>query len=197
MTAQIHDSFIFKDQEYSIVGVNGQGLFDPVQYGLNPLGLCSACWRGYLCQYSLKENLLHLNWLRINIGSSNSNNSDVKEWPVINGVHPTKPPEDYPIFDSIYQNLNLPIKFSGGILLGNGFISELYVHMGFHPAWKFQTVHELIFKKGTVQEIREVSQRVAEIRKKMLTNSPAWEVNADSHQLEEWIRSTFQLDYQL
>ncbi len=131
MTVHIHDSLLYKGQEYSIVGINGQGLFHPQDYGWQPLGISSACWRGFLCQYLLKDNRLYLNWLRINRGHH------AQPAPVINGVYPEAPPEDYPVFDTFYPNLHLEIHFSGGMLLGMGFIPELYVHMGLHPAWKF------------------------------------------------------------
>jgi hypothetical protein len=197
MTAQIHDSFLFNDKEYSIVGVNGDGLFDPFDFQLRPLGLCSACWRGYLCQYTLKDNKILIKWLRINLEHSDQNQSEFNQWPVINGVSPGKPHEDYPMFDTVYQNLDLPIAFSGGILLAEGFISELYVHMGFHPAWKFRTVYELLFKNGIVQEIRDVSQRVAEIREMLQHKSLEWDGKGGREKLEEWIKSTFRLDYHL
>lgn len=191
MTAQIHDSFLFKDQEYSIVGVNGQGLFCPMDYGLDPLGLCSACWRGFLCQYFLKNGRLYLNWLRIN------RSYDAQTAPVVNGVHPESPPEDYPIFDTYYKNLNLEIMFSGGMLLGTGFIHELYAHMGFHPAWKFETVYELIFNKGIVEEIWDVSEKVTKIRNGMLEKSSDQKNINDDETLMNWIKSTFRLDYRL
>lgn len=35
MTAQIPDTLLLQDQTFSIVGVNGQGLFDPLMPGAN------------------------------------------------------------------------------------------------------------------------------------------------------------------
>jgi len=197
MTAQIHDSFLFNEKEFSIAGVNGEGLFDPLDYDLQPQGSCSACWRGFLCQYVLIENKLLLKWLRINLGRDDDRPETSDLWPKINGVVPAKPHEDYPIFDTVYQNLDLPIAFSGGILLGDNFISELYVHMGFHPAWKFRTVHELLFNNGTIQEIREVSSQVAEIKEMMLKKPLDWNGTGGREKLDEWIKSTFRLDYHL
>ena len=197
MTAQIHDSFLFKDQEYSIVGVNGKGLFDPLDYDLRPQGLCSACWRGFLSQYVLTGDKLLLKWLRINLGSGDDKRETSDLWPEINGVAPAKPREDYPIFDTVYQNLDLPIAFSGGILLGEHFIHELYVHMGFHPAWKFRTVLELLFNDGNAQEIWDVSPRLAEIREVMLKKPHDWDGTGGREKMDEWIRSTFRLDYRV
>ena len=69
--------------------------------------------------------------------------------------------------------------------------------MGFHPAWKFRTVYELLFKNGTIHEIRDVSLRVAEIRKMMLQKPIDWNGHGGRDKLEEWIKSTFRLDYRL
>lgn len=49
-----------------------------------------------------------------------------------------------------YEFKDVPL--SGGLLLGEGFIQELYVHMGFHPAWKYLHVIELIFEGGQLHK---------------------------------------------
>lgn len=57
---------------------------------------------------------------------------------------------------------NAVIPFSSGLLLGDGFIRELYVHMGFHPAWKFERVVELIFEGGQLTRSHDRSEQLAE-----------------------------------
>lgn len=69
--------------------------------------------------------------------------------------------------------------------------------MGFHPAWKFETVIELIFKNGFATEIRNVSERIAEIRNNMLKKPFNGKNLNDSESLKKWIESTFRLDYHL
>lgn len=51
-----------------------------------------------------------------------------------------------------YEFKDVPIPLSGGLLLGEGFIQELYAHMGFHPAWKCLHVIELIFEGGQLHK---------------------------------------------
>jgi hypothetical protein len=36
--------------------------------------------------------------------------------------------------------------------------------MGFHPAWKYKTVIELIFEEGMLKQVFDRSRRMAEIR---------------------------------
>lgn len=67
-------------------------------------------------------------------------------------------------FDYRYENMQLPIPFSGGILVGRSFIESLYVHMGYHPPWKFRTVRELIFFNGMLMKDRNKSPAMTKIR---------------------------------
>ena len=70
-----------------------------------------------------------------------------------------------------YDGLREPIRFSGGLLLGEGFIEKLYVHMGFHPAWKYKTVREVIFEEGRVTEDLDRSREMKDLRAR-LTSEP-------------------------
>ena len=67
MVAQIPDKLLLNDQELFIVAVNGAGLFNPANYGLEPGPAYTACWRGYLCQYALCEGRLVLDDLQLSL----------------------------------------------------------------------------------------------------------------------------------
>ncbi|BDZ71293.1 hypothetical protein GCM10025861_18100 [Methanobacterium petrolearium] len=48
------------------------------------------------------------------------------------------------------------------------YLTPLFVedtHRGFHPAWKFEEVNELIFHDGKLTEKKDVSDKLAEVRK--------------------------------
>ena len=45
--------------------------------------------------------------------------------------------------------------------LADGFIQNLYVHMGFHPAWKYREVHELLFEDGRLLHAQDRSAAMA------------------------------------
>ena len=53
-------------------------------------------------------------------------------------------------------------------MIANGFIDDLYEHMGFHPAWKYTNVVELIFAKGILRQQFDRSERMADIRQGVL-----------------------------
>lgn len=189
ITAQFSDIFLMENKKYDIAGVNGE-LFVPEKFGMRPIGVITACWRGYVATYALLEDILVLNNLNVSLGKFTDNKFFPEIGPEINGI---KPLNDSNSFNNFYKDLNLPIKLSGGILIANGFIAELYVHMGFHPAWKYKEVHELIFDEGKLKEKRNLSSKMAQIREE-LADTPLRPV-LDEVKLSEWIDSTFRLDY--
>jgi hypothetical protein len=93
-----------------------------------------------------------------------------------------------------YRNIGKEVLFEGGMLLGAGFISELYVHMGFHPAWKFECVHELIFENGILMEAYDRSETIAAYRERM-KGLPLDPGITDERVIKDWIDECFSLDY--
>ena len=84
--------------------------------------------------------------------------------PAINGVAPTAPEERWAGFNVVYEDLRLPVSFTGEMLIGDRFVRELYVHMGFHPAWKYRDVLKLTFERGRLIDKRDVRAEMAQLR---------------------------------
>jgi hypothetical protein len=152
---------------------------------MDPIGMCSACWRGYLAIYSLNDDKLVLNKLEINLVKIKESEFNAITGPEINGVKPQLNPHHH--LNNTYEDLNFPLNFTGGILLGKDFIQELYVHMGFHPAWKYEKVYELVFQEGKLIEKRNMTVKMAEIRNK-LADKPL-KPDLGEQDLQEWIQS--------
>jgi hypothetical protein len=180
MTAQMHDAFLFQDQKFSLLGFASEGLFHPSEYGMQPLPSVTSCWRGYVCTYKIFSSRLLLDTLQVNLS---------QEGPAIQNIRPEFPARD--MFNNVYHELDLPMDYSGGMLIADGFIRELYVHMGFHPAWKYETAFELVFSHGVLLETKEVSQRMAELRSEMTQKPLQPGPTTPRQKLEEWIASTF------
>ncbi len=194
MTAQIDDIFIYQANPYAIAGIsNPDALFDPKTVGLHPMSHSTACWRGYQCIYGIEDGRLVL--LEFSV-----NTSEIIHAPPRSGlttrfkyVEPPKIGECVPQkyggrFEYEYENFNFEIDYSGGILLATGFIEELYEHMGFAPAWKYEEVHELIFEHGLLVSNADVSDKVAELREKMKNAEPY-------SSCIEWIHECFSREY--
>ena len=86
-----------------------------------------------------------------------------------------------------YENLEYPIAFTGGLLLGRGFINDTYVRMGFHPAYGFRHVVELWLNEGQVVTRVDRSREMEEVRITMVRGD--WN---GTHSLPEWIESCFE-----
>ncbi|MBU1099227.1 MAG: hypothetical protein KKA84_02400 [Bacteroidetes bacterium] len=197
MTAQMQDTFIYKDEEWELVGINGQNFFSPEEHDLKPYGCCSACWGGYLCTFKIAYNKFVLDKLDINHATEKDGTIEMAEGPLLNGVKPEVMDMEHSLFNNHYKNLNYNLNFTGGILIAKNFIDDLYVHMGYPPPWKYKEVVELIIDNGNLQENRDVSKRMKEIRNK-LKNSPLQPgIDASKIEIKTWIEESFKLDYNL
>jgi hypothetical protein len=167
VTAQMSDRFIFRGEDFYLSGINGVGLFNPRKYKMKPTDWCTACHTGFLSTYEIKDKLLFLKELEICLTEVDCPGQLVKKVKPkeINGKLPSEIIDDRP-FEYFYEDLYLKVPFNGGLVIANNFIDELYVHMGFHPPWKYKTVYELIFQNGNLLEERDLSQKMEVIRKK-------------------------------
>lgn len=181
MTGQIADTFLLDGVEYALVGINGEGLFDPADFDLRPYSSCTACWRGFVLTYDIRENILLLSKLHINL----------KEAKVVNGVEPSTEKDEYSFFDYVYH-LNMRVPFTGTLMLGKDMISGMYVHMGFQRAMAFETVFELELKDGVVIRKRDLSKKMKERRESDPTEGARPKEAQDPR---EWIAETFSQEY--
>lgn len=65
MTAQIPDTVLYGTGRYDLAGVGGYGLFDPGEHGLQVGMISTACWRGFICEYTVEDNQLFLTSLEL------------------------------------------------------------------------------------------------------------------------------------
>ncbi len=159
MTAQFPDTFCLDGQVFDLVTIHGAPLFSPAEYGLFPIPRITACWRGYVCQYGLREERLVLEKLSLNL-------PDDAARPPIGGIVPEPFDRAAPrLFSTVYENLGLPVPFSGSLWIARGFIPELYVHMGFAPAWKYTQVRSLQFLDGRCTAQQDESQAMEAVRR--------------------------------
>ena len=175
MTAQIPDTVWYQKRQYALAGISGCGLFDPREHDIRVGMISTACWRGYLCEYTVEDDQLFLTALELGAA---------------------KPPDE--LFGArvrlggtaAYWPIRVRQPFTGGLLLGAGFIEELYVHMGYHPAWKYKTVLELTFDDGRLDAMHDRSQPMAQRRAAQGSLTPT-----DLRDLDAWIDITFDHSY--
>jgi hypothetical protein len=182
MTTQVQHSITYRKQGYALAATSGSGLFNPHDYGIHPVALDTANWRGYLCQYSVSNGELHLEHLNVGLSEHDKAMAERGEGPVLFGQLPklrrvtisaynvgnNMQLEELTLdrgYDYNFQKLTVP--FSGGLLLANDFISKFMGYMpAYHPAYEFKEVHELVFEKGRLIKEANHSRTMAEFRKK-------------------------------
>jgi hypothetical protein len=169
MTAQINDAFLYRGDSYALAGISEGELIDVHAFGIKPAMATTACWRGYQAFFTLAESRLILDALYVNL-IREGGKYEREAGPAINGVMPACSKEGKGFFNNLYEGLHHPISYSGGLLIAQGFIHDLYVHMGFHPAWKYERVMELIFEKGMLKATFDRSEPMAVIRKKIIAS---------------------------
>lgn len=183
MTAQVPDTFLLDGKRYALIGKRGSGLFEPAAHGIPTRMMHTGCWRGYIATYAITD-ALRLEQVQLQMAEPDPERT-------LFGVRPAH----YDRGRAVYQGLAHVVEYSGGILLGDGFVQELYVHMGFHPPHKWRVVHELIFEKGHVTERYDRSAAMAAIRERLAGKPLAPGAAASEAELREWIAGTFSLEY--
>ncbi len=177
MTAQISDTFIFKGDEYSLIGMKGGDLASPEQFGMEPEMINTACYRGFYATYELTEESLYLRELTLREKNGN--------YLPIQGIEPVK--EEY---EATYHGLSVVVPFTGKIRLAKDFIEELYIHMGYQKPTAFKTVLDITLKGGRVVEIKDRSKEMEEKR-------GAFKNHFESVNMIEAIEEAFSLDMDL
>jgi hypothetical protein len=210
MTAQISGVVVYRGKPHNIAGINGSGLFDPSEHGLRPVMISTACWRGYHCTYEVADRSLLLTAVNIGLGEKDWITAERGEGPKLFGQVPRR----YTIHghsrnvrtgavqtrwaspDFRCDGLLEPVPFTGGLLLGDDFLWDLYVHMGFHPAWTFREVHELLLEGGRVVQEADRSAAMAEFRD-MVAGRPLGPSDPEDREaIERWVQRCFRREYQ-
>jgi hypothetical protein len=177
VTAQIPDTLVYLPAEqyrvpsydpspWRICGVDGGQLFAPSEHGLRVRMLHTACWRGYYCQYAVRDDRLLVMEVTCGLHTDDIANiqagggprlfdkplrgrvfrvsyEDVETGEKFFSHHVTR--DEYQVTD-----LATPIDFTGGLLLARGETPELLAHYGYPAAYSFHEVLELVVEHGRV-----------------------------------------------
>ena len=183
MTGQIPDKLIYNRSSYSIVGLKGEGLPSPLDFGLKPISPHTANWRGFIMIYTIAENHLIVQEMNVTVKDLE------KKPPLINNVNPETKKKG--IIHLTYNNLKLKTQFTGKVLIAKDFIDSMYVHMGFQSPISFETVIELKISNGTLIKVTDFSEIMKKYRKLSSTDGKL----GPRENIQEWVARTFSLDY--
>lgn len=193
MTAQVQDSVYYLGEEHHLATFSGGEPFCPLDAGYRPVMASTACWRGYVCSYEVKDDQLRLRELWISHQPGDAPITRRQQPPDLHGTRADRNEKSY-VGEWHFTDVGLPLNYSGGLVIGREFIPALYVHMGFHPAWKYQHVRELVFEQGRLIEARDASNEMAQLRTRV-QNELKPNSKAMRPEIESWIADCFSRDY--
>ena len=161
-TEQVNDNFDYKGKTYSLTGKRIP--LDLSKWGLRPEGFTTGCYRGYMASFILVGDKLVL----IDLVANNGFMHDTA--PEINGVTPKKYKREerwsgFFVGDLEYKNIFLPLDYTGSAILKDGRIIG-GMHGRFDDAAGYKTAIELTFENGILKSEKDISQEMAEIRKR-------------------------------
>jgi len=165
-TEQVNDNFDYKGKTYSVTG--GRIPLDFNNWNLRPIAWNTACWRGYVASFTLVGDKLVLLDLSVNNHITGDSRSIT---PPINGVTPKDlTPEErrnnLGYGASLeYKTLFLPLDYTGTAILKDGYLIG-GMHGRFDDAAGYTTAIELTFENGILKSEKDISQEMAEIRKR-------------------------------
>lgn len=186
MTGQIGDSYCFAGHDYTIIAMSKEINFAPTVYGLIPQAICTACWKGYWCDYSIENDKIFLKNLHISCKDN--------YYPDFNGIKVISNKENF-MEHHLYKNINLPILYTGQIVVGSGFLNQYYIHMGYQRAWAYKTVLEFVFEEGILLDTINHSEKAEKMREQIQFDKN-FKKNLDKN-ISQFIDDSFSLDLKI
>ncbi|MGD1918144.1 MAG: hypothetical protein ACFCAD_04240 [Pleurocapsa sp.] len=209
MTAQECDRFIYNNDTLYIVGIDGEGLFDPQDHGIKVVPISTACWRGYYCVYGILNNFLYLQEAYLGLDKENERGIQKGNGIKLFGTTPhrykyidgeivkidisTNFNESKKInsaWDFRCDNLNQLIEFTGGILIGSNSMGRINSF-----PYNYSKVYELVFDAGRVVETSDRSQKMADFRHMLASNQLEFNTAEKYSQIENWLNQCFSWNY--
>ncbi|MEM6529111.1 MAG: hypothetical protein AAF653_12510 [Chloroflexota bacterium] len=153
MTTQEKNRIRYGGREYAVIGVRGVSLPTPDDYGVYPDAWHDGCYAGFISTYLVQGVQLYLD--AFHIGQL----IDPNGWKPINGVKPVAVRQ--PAYAGSgrgrgnipagrqYCGLDVPVAFSGELLIARDYIPELHVpDRANGKPYQYREIHELWFVYG-------------------------------------------------
>jgi len=133
---------------------------------------------------------------------TNNGNEIENEAPLINNKYPEiKVPKDLcneyknTWKEFVYKNINLPILYTGSILITKDFIWDRYVHMGFQSPFSYKNVIQLIFDEGKLIKSKDLSNIAQSIRDKNIDFPNDYNNDNYFGNMINWINDCFDISF--
>jgi len=169
MTTQGHDRCDFGGATHALCASAGEGRLRASSFGIQARAPHTANHRGYHMRYAVDESALRLREFQV------TTNLCPEEAPRIEGRVPEREH-----FGLIYRDLDQPVTFTGGMLLGSGLRPGDPISIMPLP-WNYDRVLELLFEQG---RLVDAFDRSAELERMRRDDLSFWARNEDESFLE-------------
>ena len=198
MTAQIPDFVWLEGRRYRLAGVSGRGLFDPRDVSLQPAATSTANLRGFHCTYGIRDSRLVLQTVYIGLAEPMEL---FGRQPERGGVTEFAPNS------WAFKDLAHPIRFTGGLLVGDGHAGGPSRHIGAAPPWSYATLLELELDDGRLTATTDHSASASRFRstvdqsglapslRRILNRDAPAEAEHWPERMRAWMYETFAREY--
>lgn len=167
MSGQMSDVIVINGEEFAIVEPAGDVLFDARSHGISPVMMHTANTRGVNARYRIENGQLLLSELQV---------GSIDAPPPLGDISATT--DEYGQTWT-YLEVDLPITWTGDLILGSGPIRELFVPSGFLPVWHYERVLAIDLEAGVVESTEDRTEQVAIFRaEKTGADAPVDDENA-------------------
>ncbi|USE36443.1 hypothetical protein [Endozoicomonas sp. SCSIO W0465] len=165
MTAQFSSHLTLDDVSYNVTDAEPYPIFHPNMLGIDVSPMGTFCWAGYIVTYECKEGQLFARSMNLGV---------FQDEPLVNGMKPDPLPEcdDLTLalmFGRCYTDVWLPLEYTGEVLLGNDWVGRLGPgHHATPRTVEYNEIKKVVFSKGKIQQITDVSDQYAEERQALI-----------------------------
>ena len=175
MSQQVDDNFIYNDKEYILMALEYPKKFlDLKKFKLKPIEMSTACWRGFVITFAVKNNQLIVDQILTNNQTyTKSHKRKTIVINEINGVFPEiiEPKGLIDVFNEYrilhYNNLNYTLNYTGAIIIVKDFINKYitgpYAFLSISP-FCYKEIIKLNFMNGILTNTKDLSNYGIKIR---------------------------------
>lgn len=165
MTVQVSDNLTLSGVSYTVTGADPYPIFHPDMLGIEVSPMGTWCWSGFFVHYECKDGQLFARSMQLGVFDSE---------PLVNGIKPD------PLFNSEDQEVSrmlgrhytdvwLPLEYTGEVMLGSDRCDSLErKHFGSPRSVEFNEIKKVVFLKGKVQAIMDISEQHVEERENLI-----------------------------
>ena len=148
-------SIHYEGDQYPLVESKPGLGFHPEQFGIVTEQLHTACLRGFVCTFAIRDGGLFLDSLEVLAKDG--------RYPEINGVPPAC--RGGPLRPALYFGLGR-VPYTGTLRFGNDRDRTFHVDLFGPSIWMFRRVHEARIADGHVRSVSNISAKMARVRAK-------------------------------